>query len=40
MNLSTENVGEVTVVVLGIDILDAGNAKEFKAGMSPILEKR
>ena len=39
MNLSTENVGEVTVVVLGIDILDAGNAKEFKAGMSPILEK-
>ena len=39
MKLSTENVGQVTVVVLDIDILDAGNAKEFKANMSPILEK-
>jgi anti-sigma B factor antagonist len=39
MKLSTEDVGQVTVVVLDIDILDAGNAKEFKADMSPILEK-
>jgi hypothetical protein len=39
MKLSTEDVGQVTVVVLDIDILDAGNAKEFKADMSPILER-
>jgi anti-sigma B factor antagonist len=40
MELTTEKVGNVTVVVLPGDQLDAGNAKEFKRDVTPLLEPR
>lgn len=39
MEFNTEKIEDVTVVELKTDVLDANNAKEFKAGVSPILEK-
>jgi anti-sigma B factor antagonist len=38
MELTTEKIGDVTVVVLPGEQLDAGNAKEFKRAMAPVLE--
>jgi len=37
MELTTEKIGDVTVVVLPGDQLDASNAKEFKRGMTSLL---
>ncbi len=39
MEFNTEKIGDVTVVELKTDVLDANNAKEFRADISPILEK-
>ena len=39
MEFNEEKIEDVTVVELKTDVLDANNAKEFKAGISPILEK-
>ena len=38
MELASEKIGDVTVVVLPGDQLDAGNAKEFKRDIAPVLE--
>ena len=38
MELLTEKIGDITVVVLPGDQLDAGNAKEFKREIGPVLE--
>ena len=38
MELTTEKIGDVTVVVLPGDQLDASNAKEFKRDVTPLLE--
>ena len=38
MELSTETIGDVTVVVLPGAQLDAGNAKEFKRDVAPLIE--
>jgi len=38
MNLMTEKVGNVTIVVLPGEQLDASNAKEFKRDVAPLLE--
>ena len=38
MELTTEKIGDVTVVVLPGEQLDAGNAKEFKRDIAPVLE--
>jgi anti-sigma B factor antagonist len=38
MNLMTEKIGNVTVVVLPGEQLDASNAKEFKRDVAPLLE--
>jgi len=38
MEFNTEEIGNVTVVELKTDVLDANNAREFKEGISPILE--
>jgi anti-sigma B factor antagonist len=38
MDLATETVGDVTIVVLPGEQLDAGNAKEFKRDVAPLLE--
>jgi anti-sigma B factor antagonist len=40
MELTTEKIGDVTVVVLSGEQLDAGNAKEFKRDIAPLLEPR
>lgn len=39
MKLSTEKIGEVTVVTVLTEVLDASNAEEFKIATAPILEK-
>jgi len=39
MEFNTEKIKGVTVVELKTDVLDANNAKEFRANISPILEK-
>ena len=39
MELITENVGEITIVTLMAEELDAANAKWFKSQMSPVVEK-
>jgi len=39
MELITENIGEITIVTLLAEELDAGNAKWFKSQMSPVVEK-
>jgi anti-sigma B factor antagonist len=38
MELATETIGDVTVVVLPGEQLDAGNAKEFKRDVAALLE--
>ena len=38
MNLTPETIGDVTLVVLPGEQLDASNAKEFKRDMAPLLE--
>ena len=38
MELTTEQVADVTIVVLPGEQLDAGNAKEFKRDMAAVLE--
>jgi len=38
MDLTLETIGEVTVVILPGEQLDASNAKEFKRDMAPLLE--
>lgn len=37
MEMTTDKVGDVTVVVLPGDQLDAGNAKDFKRDIAPVL---
>ena len=37
MELASEIVGDVTIVVLPGDQLDAGNAKDFKRDVAPLL---
>lgn len=39
MEFNTQKIEGVTVVELKTDVLDANNAKEFRADISPILEK-
>ena len=39
MLFETEKIGDVTVVKVQMEVLDAGNAKEFRADISPILEE-
>ena len=38
MEMANETIGDVTVVVLPGEQLDAGNAKEFKRDVAPLLE--
>jgi anti-sigma B factor antagonist len=38
MDLSVVQVGDVVVVVLPVDELDAGNTEEFKRDMAPVLD--
>jgi anti-sigma B factor antagonist len=38
MEMATEKIGDVTVVVLPGEQLDASNAKEFKRDILPLLE--
>jgi anti-sigma B factor antagonist len=38
MEMATESIGDITVVVLPGEQLDAGNAKEFKRDVAPLLE--
>lgn len=39
MEFNTQTIGDVIVVELLTDILDAGNAKEFRAALNPVLEQ-
>ena len=39
MKLSTEKIGDVIVVTVLTEVLDASNAEEFKIATAPILEK-
>ena len=39
MQFETEKTGNVTVVKVQTEVLDAGNAKEFRSGITPILEE-
>ena len=38
MELTTQQIDDITVVVLPGEQLDAGNAKEFKRDIAPLLE--
>jgi len=38
MQFETEKIGDVVVVRVQTEVLDAANAKEFRAGITPILE--
>ena len=38
MEIAVENIGDVTVVVLPVEELDAGNAGKFKLEIAPLLE--
>src|SRR5688572_31361948 len=38
MDMATQNIGDVTIVVLPGEQLDASNAKEFKRDVAPLLE--
>jgi anti-sigma B factor antagonist len=38
MEMATEHIGDVTIVVLPGEQLDASNAKEFKRDVAPLLE--
>ena len=39
MELSTEKIGDITVVGVLTEILDAGNTDEFKTGFASIIEE-
>jgi anti-sigma B factor antagonist len=39
MQFETEKIGDVVVVKIQTEVLDAANAREFRAGITPILEK-
>ncbi len=39
MKLSTEKIGDVVVVTVLTEVLDASNTEEFKADIAPILEE-
>jgi len=39
MELIIENIGEITIITLLAEELDAGNAKWFSSQMSPVFEK-
>jgi len=39
MELSTEKIGDVTVVSVLTEVLDAGNTEEFKTGFASILNE-
>ena len=39
MELGTEKIGNITVVKLPTDVLDASNTEEFKTAITPIFEK-
>ena len=39
MEIVAEKIGDVAVVVLTVDELDAGNAPEFKRDVAPLLEQ-
>ena len=39
MELSTEKIGEITVVSVLTEVLDASNTEEFKKGFASIAEK-
>jgi len=39
MELGTENIGDITIVRVLTDVLDASNTEEFKADITPIFEK-
>ena len=39
MELVTEKIGDVAVVVLPVEELDAGNTAEFKRDVAPLLEQ-
>ena len=38
MQFETEKIGDVVVVKVQTEVLDAANAKEFRTGITPILE--
>jgi anti-sigma B factor antagonist len=38
MELGTEKIGDITVVKLPTDVLDASNTEEFKTAITPVLE--
>jgi anti-sigma B factor antagonist len=39
MELGTEKIGDITVVKLPTDVLDASNTEEFKTAITPVIEK-
>jgi anti-sigma B factor antagonist len=39
MDFKTEKIGDVTVVVLKTEVIDANNAREFRRDIAPILEQ-
>ncbi|MEA3427678.1 MAG: STAS domain-containing protein [Thermodesulfobacteriota bacterium] len=39
MELSTEKIGDITVVGVLTEVLDAGNTDEFKTGFASIIEE-
>lgn len=39
MELSTEEIGDITVVAVLTEVLDAGNTDEFKTGFASILNE-
>ena len=39
MQFETEKLGDVTIVKVLTEVLDAGNAKEFRAEITPILKE-
>jgi anti-sigma B factor antagonist len=40
MELTVDSIGNVTVIQLPVENLDAGNTKEFKRQVSPLLEAK
>ena len=39
MELKTEKIGDVTLVVVQTEVLDAANSEEFKASIAPVLDE-
>ncbi|OEU69180.1 MAG: anti-anti-sigma factor [Desulfobacterales bacterium S5133MH16] len=39
MEFATEKIGDITVVNLPTDVLDASNTEEFKTAIAPVIEK-